>query len=72
MVASNLSFTRALLATNFKATLALRGAFVDRDRDGSGLQFHEIVDKNDPRSATRITINRDDAALDQFFALTAL
>jgi len=28
MVASNLSFTRALVATNFKATLALRGAFV--------------------------------------------
>jgi len=28
MVARNLSFTRALVATNFKATLALRGAFV--------------------------------------------
>ncbi|HKF68509.1 MAG TPA: hypothetical protein VKB36_18305, partial [Vicinamibacterales bacterium] len=27
-MASNLSFTRALVATNFKATLALRGAFV--------------------------------------------
>jgi ABC-2 type transport system permease protein len=28
MAANNLSFTRALVATNFKATLALRGAFV--------------------------------------------
>jgi len=28
MVADNLSFTRALIATNVKATLALRGAFV--------------------------------------------
>ncbi len=28
MAADNLSFTRALVATNFKATLALRGAFV--------------------------------------------
>jgi ABC-2 type transport system permease protein len=28
MVANTLSFTRALVATNFKATLALRGAFV--------------------------------------------
>ena len=28
MVADNVSFTRALVATNFKATVALRGAFV--------------------------------------------
>jgi hypothetical protein len=28
MEAENLSFTRALVATNVKATLALRGAFV--------------------------------------------